>query len=119
MLLPIVCSEGIYEAIYEGTVLDDGKWLGIPDIKLLGLILELGTLDPMIFFIIVGKSGGITVIREDGPWLVKMEVPSLGFVLTDILGNLESSAPLSSPDTYCDSLGISFPSLTGTSLIII
>ena len=100
-------------------MLDDGKWLGIPDTKLLGLILELGTLDPMLFVIIVGNSEGITVSREDGPWLVKMEGPSLGFVLTDILGNLESSAPLGAPDTDGDSLGISFPSLTGTSFAIV
>ena len=48
-----------------------------------------------------------------------MEGPSLGFVLTDILGNLESSAPLGAPDTDGDSLGISFPSLTVTSLAIV
>ena len=65
-------------------MLDDGKWLGILDTKLLGLILELGTLDPMLFVIIIGNSEGITVSREEEPWLVKMEVPSLGFVLTGI-----------------------------------
>ena len=54
-----------------------------------------------------------------GPWLVKMEERLFGFVLTDILGNLESSVSLGAPDTDGDSLGISFPSLTGTSLAIV
>ena len=55
------CSEGRSEAISDGTVLDDGKWLGCSDTKLLGLILELGTLDPMLLGIIVGNFDGITL----------------------------------------------------------
>ena len=35
-----------------------------------------------------------------------MEGPLLGFLLTDILGNIEYSAPLGAPDTDGDSLGI-------------
>ena len=42
-------------------MLDDGKWLGCSDTKLLGLILELGTLDPMLLGIIVGNFDGITL----------------------------------------------------------
>ena len=33
-------------------MLDDGKWLGFSDTKLLGLILDIGTHDPMILGII-------------------------------------------------------------------
>ena len=55
------CSEGRSEAISDGTVLDDSKWLGCSDTKLLGLILELGTLDPMLLGIIVGNFDGITL----------------------------------------------------------
>ena len=35
-----------------------------------------------------------------------MEGQYLKFVLTDILGDLENSAPLNAPDTDSDSLGI-------------
>ena len=97
-------------------MLDDGKWLGIPDTKLFRLVIELGTLDPMLLVIIVGNSKVITVSQEYRPWLVKMEERLFRFVLTDILGNLESSAALGAPDTVGDSLGIVFPSLTGTAL---
>ena len=60
VLIVLGCTEGRSEAISDGTVLYDGKWLGFSDTKLLGLILDLSTLDPMLLGIIVGNFDGIT-----------------------------------------------------------
>ena len=53
-------SEGRSESISDGTVLNDVKWLGFSDTKILGLVLELGTLDPMLLGNIVDNFDGIT-----------------------------------------------------------
>ena len=60
VVIVLGCTEGISEAISYGTVLDDGKWLGFSDTKIIGLILELGNLDSMLLCIIVGNFDGIT-----------------------------------------------------------
>ena len=50
------------------------------------------------------RKEGNTVRREDGPWNFTMKGPLVAFVLTYILGGIESSAPLYSPDTDSDSI---------------
>ena len=87
--------------------------------NLLVLILELGTLDPMLCVIISGNQEGIIIRQQDRPRIVNIEERLFRFLLTDILGNLQSYAPLGTPDTDGDLLGISFPSLTVTSLAIV
>ena len=92
---------GSYEKILEPTseeialLWDESKWIGIYDDKIIGLTVDpevdnpyrvlLGVFDALMY----DSSDSTTLSLEYGTLLYTSKVPLLGFIITNILGDIE------------------------------